>query len=345
MNRPLALARAWIKFTWYFLYSIRIRRPWAFPPHTWILLYLRGFLPNKLDMYKFRENNWRLYINDRQILLTAYLNREYGIVIDDKYLSTLVLQPIVRIPETYAFIKDRRIYPVKTGDDPSLASLVREKGKTILKPTDKNCGQGISVLEFREGSFFRNNEPINPGDLETLPSEQGIYILSEYVQQSEFASRLYPETVNTVRIITMIDPESGDPFITGAVQKAGSSRSYPVDNLSAGGMSGLIDLPTGRLGKVKMKPFNWLDVHPDTGLRLEGLVIPNWEELKSEILRLAGLLSAIPYIAWDIALVEDGICVIETNSWTELCMLQLDKPLCSDPAIRKFFRHHGINRY
>ncbi len=110
-------------------------------------------------------------------------------------------------------------------------------------------------------------------------------------------------------------------------------------------MSGIVDIETGRLGRMKMKPFNWLYVHPDTGVRLEGMVIPQWEKIKSEILRIAGRLSSIPYIAWDIALLEQGICIIESNSWTELCMLQFDTPLCSNGDIHRFFRHHGITRY
>jgi len=343
MRRTLDLARAWIKFSWFFLYSVYLRRPWSLPPHTWIWLYFRGFMPNKARMYKFKEHDCRMYISDRGIFLTSKIDGSYGPIIDDKYMSALLLQPIVRIPRTLAYIRNREIQQPRQDQD--LADLVRQHGKTILKPTDGNCGRGIAVLEFLEGRFLKNNKPVDEDKLEACLPPRGTFLLSEYVKQREFASRLYPDTVNTMRLITMIDPDTGIPFLAGGVLKAGTSKSYPVDNHASGGVCCLIDIATGRLGRMKRLPFNWLEAHPDTGIKMEGMIIPDWEDIKSELLKISGILSPIPYIAWDIALLDSGICVIETNSWSELSMLQLNTPLCANPAIHRFFYHHRITGY
>jgi Sugar-transfer associated ATP-grasp len=345
-KRITPLLSVWIKFTWYFLYAIKNRKPWSLSPRTWIRLYCRGFLPNKLSLYRFRKNNWKTRINDRQTLLTSYINKDYGIIVDNKLLSSLVLRNVASIPDTWAVIRDRRISVPDSGKSHDLKSLIRERGKAILKPTDKNGGKGIILLEFRNGIYLCNNQVIDGDQLDTLVPESGELILTEYIHQGKFASALYPDTVNTVRLLTMMDPDSGLPFIACAVQRVGTSESFPVDNVSSGGLACTIDIRTGCIGKASRvfvrEPFRWIEHHPDNGIQFEGQVIPRWKEICLEMARLAGFFPMIPYIAWDIALLGKGICIIETNSWSDLSVFQLDQPLTADTKIRRFFEHHQI---
>lgn len=346
MKRTILLLKIWIEFTWYFLHSMRIRRPWSLPPHTWIQLYCRGFLPNKLNLYRFWDNAWKPYLNDRQIMRTSHINGDYGAIIENKFLSSLVMRSITRIPRTLAVIHYGNICAQEPGEDRSLKSLLMKEGKAILKPTDKNGGKGILLLEFRKGIYLENNKPADIDQLEKSLSESESFLLSEYVQQGEYASALYPDTVNTIRILTMQDPDSGIPFVACAVQRVGTTKSFPVDNVSSGGLACGIDIRNGRLGKTSRvfmdKPFRWIDRHPDTGVSFAGRYIPRWKEICLEIVELARHLPMIPYIAWDIALLENGICVIETNSWSELSVFQLERPLTENPGVRRFFEHHLV---
>ncbi len=346
MKRITLFFRAWIRFTWYFLHSMRIYKPWSLSPRTWIRLYFRGFLPNRLEFYRFNENNWKYYISDRQTFLTSSINGDYGIIIDNKLLSSLVLRNVAPIPDTWAVIRDRNFSVAKTGKQHDLKSLIRESGKAILKPTDKNGGKGIILLEFKNGVYFRDNQVTDGDQLDTLLPESGEFILTEYIQQGKYAADLYPDTVNTIRMLTMLDPDSRIPFIASATQRVGTSDSFPVDNVSSGGLVCPIDMRTGRIGKATKlfmrKSFCWINNHPETGVWFEGQVIPRWEEICSEIIRLAKLFPMIPYIAWDIALLDNSIYVIETNRWSDLCGFQLEQPLTANPKIRRFFEHHQI---
>lgn len=346
MKRTILLLKIWIKFTWYFLHAIKNRKPWSLSPHTWIRLYCRGFLPNKLEIYRFNENNWKYFISDRQTFLTSSINGDYGIIFDNKLLSSLVLRNVAPVPDTFAVIWDRNVSVAKTGKNHDLKSLVRESGKAILKPTDKNGGKGINLLEFKNGVYLRNSKVIDGEQLDTLLPESGEFLLTEYIQQGKWAANLYPDTVNTVRIVTMLDPDSRIPFIAGATQRVGTSDSFPVDNTSSGGLACLIDLQSGCLQKASRlymeRPFRWIERHPDNGKRLEGQFIPRWKEICLEIIQLAHLFPMIPYIAWDIALLECGICIIETNSWADLTVYQVERPLAADPKVRRFFEHHQI---
>lgn len=341
--------RVWLKFTYYFLYSIRNRRPWSLSPLTWIRLYYRGFLPNKLNLFGLdKAKNWKPYLNDRQELLTQYIDGEYGIVINDKLLSTMVLRGSARIPQTWAVIKNGKISTPVSRKTDTLQSILREKGKAILKPTDCCGGKGVVLLEYRDGVYLRNRQAADKTELESMVSESGTFLLTEFINQGDYASALYPDTVNTVRMITMLDPETRKPFIAGATQRIGTSQSFPVDNISSGGLGCVVDLRTGRLEKASRVfmeiPLRWIERHPESGIEFEKQVIPQWEEICAEIISLAQSLPMIPYIAWDVAILNDGISIIETNSWSDLNMYQTMKPLPEDPVIRRFFEHHGVIR-
>jgi hypothetical protein len=64
--------------------------------------------------------------------------------------------------------------------------------------------------------------------------------------------------------------KSNAAFFAAAVFCIGSSRSLPVNNLSAGGFVCDIDMASGRLGKAATGffgngLFHWLEMHPETG--------------------------------------------------------------------------------
>ena len=45
---------------------------------------------------------------------------------------------------------------------------------------------------------------------------------------------------------------------------------------------------------------------------------------------------------WDIAVLDDGLVIIEANGWTDFAIFQLKKPLLMDPRIRAFYEYHGV---
>ncbi len=330
--------KIWTEFTYYFLHSIRIRRPWCFSPLTWIKLYLRGFLPLQFDLYNLREKrDWRIHLNQRQILATRYIDGIYGELLDNKLLSSYLLEGMASIPRILAVILDNQIYLPGQGRTKDLKSIIRDNGRVILKPVDKNGGKGIYLLEYSDGVYLKNRQVIAEQECKDLISPGGQFLLSEYVQQGSYARSLYPDTVNTIRVITMLDPDLSRPFIAGAVQRAGTSNSFPVDNVSSGGLACRIDIVSGRLGKASRifmdRNLNWIEEHPESGVRFEEMVIPGWDEICAQVIELSAHLPLTPYIAWDIALLDDGICVIESNSWSDLMAYEIEEPL---KKIRKY---------
>jgi hypothetical protein len=165
------------------------------------------------------------------------------------------------------------------------------------------------------------------------------------VQQGEFPSSIFPGAVNTIRILTMSDPDTEEPFVAAAAHRFGSQSSAPVDNLHAGGLSSLIDLESGALSAAAERGEDRLimhDVHPDTGAQISGRVVPNWSALKEQVLEVANRLPFLCYVGWDIALTAKGPVFLEGNKQPNFRAFQLHRPLLLDPRIKRFYEKHGI---
>ncbi|KON28653.1 hypothetical protein AC481_00780 [miscellaneous Crenarchaeota group archaeon SMTZ-80] len=316
---------------------------------TWLRLLWRGFFTDKYQIYQLKRRKWKLFMSDRQMLISSGIDGKYGIVLQDKILFELVMSRYVKVPQNFALIRDGKLlwldsHPVEGRD---LIGLVKQQEKVILKPRGKGGGEGVHLLEFREGSFWYDFQPVDEETLIEILFKSEDVIIMEYIRQGQFANKLYPKTVNTMRILTMLDPESQTLFIGAAILRVGCARSIPRDNVSSGGMFCDIDLKTGRLSKAATdffmdKPFRWLDRHPETDVIFEEQVVPDWNDKCKEIVDLAGKFPMIPYIAWDVAILEQGICVIEGNQFPEVSVFQVYRPLLEDHRIRKFFEHHKV---
>lgn len=348
MHRILERYRSWHEFCRWLAAPRRRQEAKSLPIRTRMALYRRGFFPNKYQLYQLDKNNWKLFVTDKQMLRSSRIDGDYGIILDDKVLFELMMHHFVSVPRNFAMIYGGKLVWLD-GDqekDRDLFELVKQQKKVMIKPTDKSSGWGIQLMEFRDGNNWQNGRAIDEKSLQDTFFESGEIIVSEYVRQGAYANKLYPETVNTIRMLTMLDPESQIPFVAAAIQRIGCAKFIPVDNISSGGMACNIDLKTGRLGKASKvfaeTPFRWFDQHPETKVIFEDQVVPDWNSICIKMLDLAGKLPMLPYIAWDIAILDDGITVIEGNRWADVGCFQIHQPLFADHRVRNFFKHHNV---
>jgi hypothetical protein len=129
----------------------------------------------------------------------------------------------------------------------------------------------------------------------------------------------------TVRVVT-IRAEAGEVEATHAIFRMPQLRTACVDNLHAGGLGVAVDLETGRLRcatdlgcKVDSR---WHDVHPATGARIEGRVLPYWQDVLDLARRAHRLIGDRVVVGWDIAILQDGPCLVEGNGKPDVDMLQ-----------------------
>jgi hypothetical protein len=265
----------------------------------------------------------------------------------DKRLFEQKAGPHVRVPRIFGLARAGRIEWVDpdaaaTGD---VVALARKLGRLVVKPLRGFRGIGVRVVRAEGEQLTVNRRSVDAATLRRF-DPRFEWMVCEHLDQGRYAAGLFEKSVNTVRVVTLIDPESERPFVAGAVQRMGVAASEPVDNNQAGGISAAVDLETGRLSRAVRcaadgRPV-WFDAHPDSGARFEELAVPRWQQVRDEVLHLAAHFPRNPFVGWDVALLDEGIAVIEGNHNPGMEVMQVHGPFLRNARIRRFFEHHGV---
>ena len=216
----------------------------------------------------------------------------------------------------------------------------------VLKPTNGGGGTGVMILSLVNNEFTVNGKRSELAGLDELIKNLNNYFISEFIIQGEYGNEFFPNTINTIRVLTMIDPETKKPFIPIAVQRMGCNNSQPTDNWSQGGFCAEIDLETGELSAALTFPKNrrveWFDKHPETGAQIKGLIVPKWKEIKEGILNVVEKHPHLIYVGWDVVTTEDGYMILEGNNCSDVNLLQIHTPLLTIPRAKNFYKYHNI---
>lgn len=146
--------------------------------------------------------------------------------------------------------------------------------------------------------------------------------IEEPIIQHPDMNNLYPDAINTVRLITFI--KNNEVKILGATLRIGNG-GY-VDNAGSGGIFSSIDINTGKLDSVAFdKSGEKLEKHPITNTVIKGFQIPMWSQV-IEICKKAALeITDVRTVGWDVALTEERPILIEGNDRWSRAVWQLPK--------------------
>jgi hypothetical protein len=129
----------------------------------------------------------------------------------------------------------------------------------------------------------------------------------------------------TARILTARD-EQGEIEATHAVFRMPQRPGAHVDNIHAGGIAAAVDLETGRLGRATDLGVRvdsaWHARHPVTGAPIEGRILPHWPEAVALVKRAHDMIGDRVAVGWDVAILEDGPCLIEGNGKPDVDLIQ-----------------------
>ena len=192
----------------------------------------------------------------------------------------------------------------KQGKD-EFISLVVGKDRIIVKPLNASCGRGVKIVEIPQESEKQNEL------YDALASEyNGSFVAEEVIVQVPEMAKFHPNSVNTVRVPTIrMDDEVRviHPFM-----RIGQHGNC-VDNAGAGGIICEVDVETGELLATGDEMGKRFTDHPNTGEKIIGFVIPEWESAKALVRELAMVLPSNRYTGWDLALTENGWVLVEAN--------------------------------
>lgn len=254
-------------------------------------------------------------------------------VMDDKGMYDLYFYDVNR-PRTIA----RCCNGIWLNDKYEITDLERvvaschELGKVIAKPSVGSFGgSGIVFWQKGQDNLYEKLRPFRN------------CVVQEIIEQHDDLSSIHPESINTIRIMTML--YNDEVRMLSSILRMGVGDAK-VDNVSSGGVACGID----EQGRLKIKAYQadgrCYDKHPD-GKKLEGLLVPGFESCKTICQKVAPRFARFSrLISWDFAVDKNAQpLLIEANLHAgELDFHQMcNGPIFGDEAttklmIEKYFK-------
>ncbi len=238
----------------------------------------------------------------------------YICLLQDKFLFGQYLKSLgFPTPDIIALFDSKSITWLDSGQVEPLENLpCRGNLDVFIKAVVGWRAEAVYPLTVESGEIFLNKRRINIGQLKELI--KGKYLIQERVYQHPEMNRLYPFSVNTIRLITAC---SGKQIImlSAALRVGANGNRY--DNWATGGIALGINSEKGRLSKEGFfKPGFGKRVgqHPDTGVKFEDFEIPFFAEAVQVAKSLHKFFYGVRSIGWDIAITESGPVFIEGNA-------------------------------
>lgn len=286
----------------------------------------------KLHYGKRISNRWhRLYQSMNgvfridyipEMLYTTKIEYKYNDYMHCKVLSDKSLLDVlfneridgVRVPNTY-FANSNGLFLNTRRENISFENaldIISDLGFAVIKPiVDSSSGQNVRILNIHNGIDCISNESV-----ESILLKYGKnYIVQEKIVPHSELSTIYPNSINTFRVISYVLDDQ--VYIAPVSLRIGSGGST-VDNIHAGGMVISVN-NNGELNKyayvLGYGDSNLLcESHPDTGVVFDGYKFSFVEDLIEVAKKLHGFVSNVGIISWDFTVDENkNFVILEVN--------------------------------
>jgi hypothetical protein len=322
--------------------------PWRHRFRAWRL----GFTSESAALYQVDSRNSSSYVPCYAYAWRCYaMNGFLNPIVGNKLVVSQVLAANgISHPHVFGLICNGETRPVGTaphGTGDRLLELWTESARPVVfRPHWSGGGEGVFFLRREGRDWFINGRPAPETDVRRLIAGLDRYIATAFVDQAAYSRTIYPETSNTLRVLTLSDADG--PFVASAVHRFGTTRSFPIDNFhhGTGGICAAVDLSTQRLGKaVTLNSQNqreWYDTHPQSGAQIEGVTIPGLSLGLDAILAAMRCFPDATCVGWDLLMTDGGYSILEANAPPGIEVCQVHTPLLADPRTARFFRSQGI---
>lgn len=181
--------------------------------------------------------------------------------------------------------------------------FVKKHDTFFVKPINLSGGNGISKVtssRIDAGKYY-----------DLIMKNNGEYIIEETIIQHHEMNKINPNSVNTLRMVTLL--KDGEPKYLYTILRAGQGSAV-VDNAGSGGVYTFVDSDgVCRFPFYDEKKGLTLEEHPTTRMKIQGFEIPMFDEAVDYVMRAALVEPDLGYIGWDVAITEDGPTLIEGN--------------------------------
>lgn len=252
------------------------------------LFEMYNLTPEERDTYITRGRN-----ND---LVKRYNNPEYNYIFRNKTEFNKKFKDYIK----------RDFIEVNTSSKESVLKFINEHPTFMAKPVEGTCGKGIEKINIKD---FKDENSI----YEYLTKENSNYELEELIIQCDEVNKIYAGSINTVRIVTILDDDNV-PHVICAYFRIGNGKY--VDNFNSGGMVAPVDESTGVvIDKAIDKKKNLYELHPATNYKIKGFEFPDWEKALELVKEASHEVPEMRYIGWDVCFSKNGPVLVEGNEY------------------------------
>ena len=251
--------------------------------------------------YMYSYEYWRLDEAARD----AFVSRSEMQCIYRKMVTAEVratLNDKVAFLKKFAKFARRRWLVARDASAEELKALVTATD-CIAKPIVGTCGQGIFKICANEVDDWQQLY---------ARCRDGNMLVEECVRACPEIEAIHPQSLNTIRVVTMSNEHEVVPF--GALLRMGCGGSV-IDNTHAGGVFAPINIKTGviEIDGIDGKNHHY-PTHPDTGKPIKGFKIPHWDKVLDACSKACHVLPGMIFAGWDLCVTPDGsIEIIEGN--------------------------------
>lgn len=270
--------------------------------------YQAGYIDyNLFEMYNLTKEERKTIITRgiNNEILKKYNDQSKAYIFEDKALFNKLYDKYLN--REWIYLKDNL---------EEFKEYLKKKKEIIVKPLSLSCGKGVEKIKV---SDYEPEELYN----HLIKTER--FLVEDVAKQNKEISKIYPESVNTVRIVTL------NKKVVAAFIRFGNLGNV-VDNFNHDGMVTTINIETGIVEYPALdKKKNIYEIHPYTNEKIIGLKIPMWDKVKELCIEACSVTPEIGYIGWDVCVGEKEPCLIEGNDFPGHDLYQL--PIHRDNGI------------
>ncbi len=293
------------------------------------------------------------FVNDPGLIARSDLPRGWGGAVDKLLFDCLMQSSEVPTPRIIAVfdasgIEYGEIETCRTRDALEHVIRAQDAHGFFVKPARAHTGDGaLAVVRVEsESVVLADGRRVA---IEALLDQVCAYnrvLIQELLAPHPVLAMAAGSTLATVRASVLRREESSTIHRTILRIPTGANMVDNFDGGTTGNLVGWVNPATGEVvsvysgtGVTQVRVVR----HPDTGVKLEGLLLPDWTEACALLKRASRLLSAMPFQSWDLGLTDQGPMMIEINDISSQDVLQLaGPPGMLDAELCTFLREQGF---
>lgn len=263
---------------------------------------------------------------DRSNRIPGQNGTSYACLLEDKLVFSRYARALGHsIPTTLALVTADHIVWLPQRKREPLAYLWDSDRilDAFCKPVHGSKGADVFPLTASNGIISVAGDSVTEEELSEILRSG--FILEQRIVQHETLAALHPQSLNTMRVVT-IRSSQGPTVLVAALKIGTGGRS--IDNYDKGGLLAEVDSVSGRLTGIaysKRLPSP-LSTHPDSGVPFADFQIPFFDEAIAAVCRLHDDIDAIHSVGWDVAITSSGPVILEGNPRWGFSALILFKP-------------------